>query len=294
MFKVYGEDLDFVFTELRKKGCRRVIVDGKSVDIAAQFELDESAVQHMDAVVDRFVVDRKHEKAIKAGIAAALLVGDGLIQVHVLAGASKADADRFYRGLSSATHHLVYGEIGPSYFVFNDPESACRTCGGLGVDKVTHPELLDSRSAAQHPRRLLREGGVQVQPRHVGRPRDVQPVEEPRLLARHAVEGSEGARQAGRALRHRPEEGRADLAARGQGQARRSRRQGSRLQRHRPAHRALLPALSPARRGQLADGGVARQGDGRAHLPGLQGRPAARDASAVHDRGEDTSTRSGS
>jgi excinuclease ABC subunit A len=50
--------------------------------------------------------------------------------------------ERFYRSISSATHHLVYGDIGPSYFVFNDPESACRTCGGLGVDKLTHPELL--------------------------------------------------------------------------------------------------------------------------------------------------------
>jgi len=65
VFKVYGEDLDFIFTELRKRGCRRVVVDGKSVDIAAQLELDETAVQHMDAVVDRFVVNRKHEKAIR-------------------------------------------------------------------------------------------------------------------------------------------------------------------------------------------------------------------------------------
>ena len=30
----------------------------------------------------------------------------------------------------------------PEFFVFNNPESACRTCGGLGVDKLTHPELL--------------------------------------------------------------------------------------------------------------------------------------------------------
>ena len=153
VFKVYGEDLDFVFTELRKKGCRRVIVDGKSVDIASQLELDESAVRHMDAVVDRFVVNRKHEKAIKAGVAAALLVGDGLMQVHVLAGVNKADTDKFYRGISSATHHLVYGDIGPAYFVFNDPESACRTCGGLGVDKLTHPELL-----VPDPKRSIRGG----------------------------------------------------------------------------------------------------------------------------------------
>ncbi|HEY7181657.1 MAG TPA: excinuclease ABC subunit UvrA [Blastocatellia bacterium] len=142
VFKVYGEELDFVFTELRKKGCRRLIVDGKPEDISEQLELDEERVRDMDAVVDRFVVSRKHEKAIKAGIAATLLVGDGLMQIHVLKGASVAETGRFYRASLSPTHHFVYGDIAPDYFVFNFPESACRTCGGLGVDKLTHPELL--------------------------------------------------------------------------------------------------------------------------------------------------------
>ena len=142
VFKVYGEDLDFVFTEVRKKGCRRLFVDGKPVDLSEKTDLEASDVKYMDAVVDRFIVGRKHEKAIKAGIAATLLVGDGLLQVQVNKGAGKADTERFYKGLCSPTHHFVYGDIGPEYFVFNNPESACRTCGGLGVDKLTHPELL--------------------------------------------------------------------------------------------------------------------------------------------------------
>src|SRR5688500_2157799 len=157
VFEVYGEDLDFVFTEVRKKGCRRLIVDGKPLDISDYIESDQSkadAAEHpddmrssitasvIDAVVDRFIVSRKHEKAIKAGVASTLLVGDGLLQVHVVKGVSKAEAERFYRGLCSASHHLVYGAIGPDFVVFHNPESACRTCGGLGLDKVTHPELL--------------------------------------------------------------------------------------------------------------------------------------------------------
>src|SRR5215210_3192215 len=91
VFKVYGEELDFVFTEIRKKGCRRLIVDGKPVDISAEVELDveiagvrplsgerqPDAGAQIDAVVDRFIVGRKHEKAISAGVAATLLVGDG-------------------------------------------------------------------------------------------------------------------------------------------------------------------------------------------------------------------------
>ncbi|HEX5107113.1 MAG TPA: excinuclease ABC subunit UvrA [Vicinamibacterales bacterium] len=152
IFKIYGEDLEVVFTEVRRKGCRRLIVDGAPIDLGEKVELDEPLVEHIDAVVDRFVVGKSHEKAIKAGIAAALLVGDSLLQLHIVK-APRAAAERFYRGVCSATHHFVYGDIGPSYFVFNDPESACRTCGGLGVDKVTHPELL-----IPDPRRSI-EGG---------------------------------------------------------------------------------------------------------------------------------------
>jgi excinuclease ABC subunit A len=153
VFKQYGEELDFVLTEVRKKGCRLLIVNGKPVDISAQVELDESKVTDMDAIVDRFAVGRKHEKGIKAGIAATLLVGDGLLQVQILKGASKAEAERFYRGLCSKTHHFVYGDIQPDYFMFNNPESACRTCGGLGVHKLTHPELL-----VPDPRRSIAGG----------------------------------------------------------------------------------------------------------------------------------------
>ena len=139
---VYGEELEFVFTELRKKGVRRLIIDGQSVDISNEADVDDANVTHMDAIVDRFIVGRKHEKAIKAGIANTLLVGDGLMQVHVMKGASKAETARFHAGLSSPTWHFVYGGIAPEYFMFNNPESACRTCGGLGVHKLTHPELL--------------------------------------------------------------------------------------------------------------------------------------------------------
>jgi len=103
--------------------------------------------------VDRFVVGRKHEKAIKAGIASALLVGDGLLQIHIVKGAGKAEAERFYRAVCSKTYHFVYGDIQPEYFMFNNPESACRTCGGLGVHKLTHPELL-----VPDPRRSITGG----------------------------------------------------------------------------------------------------------------------------------------
>ena len=153
VFKVYGEEMDFVLTEVRKKGCRQMIIDGKRVDLSEDLSLDAPEVTDMDAVVDRVIAAPKHEKALKAAIAATLLVGDGLMQIQVVKGASRADAGRFYEALCSRTHHFVYGGIEPEYFMFNNPESACRTCGGLGVHKITHPELL-----VPDPRRSIRGG----------------------------------------------------------------------------------------------------------------------------------------
>jgi len=153
VFKVYGEEMDFVLTEVRKKGCRQMIIDGKRVDVSEELSLEASDVTDMDAVVDRVIAARKHEKALKAAIAATLLVGDGLMQIQVAKGASKGDAGRFYEALCSPTHRFVYGGIEPEYFMFNNPESACRTCGGLGVHKITHPELL-----VPDPRRGIRGG----------------------------------------------------------------------------------------------------------------------------------------
>jgi len=153
VFKLYGEELGFVFTEVRKKGVRQLIIDGKPVDLSEELSLEETEVIDMDAVIDRVIVGHKHEKAIKAALAAALLVGDGLIQVQILKGASKAEGDRFYKGMCSPTHRFIYGGIQPEYFMFNNPESACRTCGGLGVHKITHPELL-----VPDPKRSIRGG----------------------------------------------------------------------------------------------------------------------------------------
>jgi excinuclease ABC subunit A len=153
VFKVYGEDLDFVLSEVRKQGCRRLIIDGGYIDLSQEFTLDEAEVRDMDAVVDRVIVSGRHEKAIKAAIAATLLSGAGLMQIEILKGPSKTERERFYKSLCSPAHRFVYGGIEPEYFMFNNPESACRTCGGLGMHKITHPELL-----IPDPKRSIRGG----------------------------------------------------------------------------------------------------------------------------------------
>ena len=153
VFPYYDEELEVLFTDIRKQGCRRILIDGKLIDLSDELDLDESQVGDMDVIVDRFTIGADVEKQIKAGIQHALIVGDGLLSVHITEGVGKAAKDRFYKDFGSKTHHFVYGDISPDFFMFNNPESACRTCGGIGMDKKTHPDLL-----VPDPKRSIRGG----------------------------------------------------------------------------------------------------------------------------------------
>jgi len=152
LFPVYGEELDFVFTEARKQGCRHLIVDGKTYDLADEAAVDPQSA-NMDVVVDRLVLTDDVEKQLKAAVGHALLVGDSLMSVAVTKCRSKKAAAEFRKTFGSTSHNLVYGDIIPDFFMFNNPESACRTCGGIGTYKQTHPDLLVS-----DPSRSIRGG----------------------------------------------------------------------------------------------------------------------------------------
>ena len=293
VFKVYGEELDFVLTEVRKKGCRRLIIDGKPVDISEQVELDESKVRHMDAVVDRLVVGRKHEKAIKAAIAATLLVGDGLLQVQVVKGAKQGGVRAVLPGAVQRDAPLRLRRHPARVLHVQQPGERLPDLRRPGGPQADAPGAAGARSQAEHPRRLLRARGVQVQPRHLGRTGDVQPGEGAAFLARYAVGEAPRAGAAGDPERHRPED-RARPAAGGEGKPRRLGGQGGRLRRDRPADRAALPPLPAEGRGKLGDGGLARQRDGRAHLPRLQRRAGQGHQAVLHHRRQDHPRRSAS
>jgi len=74
----------------------------------------------------------QHEKGDQGGQSPPpLLVGDGLMQVHVLKGAGKAEGGAILPRAVAArrTTPSSTADVQPDYFMFNNPESACRTCG---------------------------------------------------------------------------------------------------------------------------------------------------------------------
>jgi excinuclease ABC subunit A len=154
VFKVYGEDYAYVFNEVRTQGCRRVRLNGEVQDISDELEMDEMLSYEMEAIVDKFVVKRQIQKQLVQAIGVALKIGNGFLRIR-LGNAEKMNVDgkSFFAAFACPDHHLTTGELEPWYFSFNEPDSACPTCSGLGTYLKVHTGLL-----VPDPSRSLRGG----------------------------------------------------------------------------------------------------------------------------------------
>ena len=153
IFQVYGETPEFIFNEVRKLGCRFVDIDGERIDLADTVPDALAGDPKLMALVDELVIGPDVERQLKAAIEHTLRVGDSLMSAAVVGGTTKKKATEFAKTFGSPSHALVYGDVVPDFFMFNNPASACRTCGGIGTDKRTHPDLL-----VTNPERSIREG----------------------------------------------------------------------------------------------------------------------------------------
>lgn len=145
VFKIYGEDYNTLFDEVRSKGFRTIKIDGEYQSLSDKLELDEESDYTIEVVVDKVIVKPDVYKHLGKTLENSLkVVGDGFIRFEFCEGGTgkPVDAEAFYQNFACPEHHISMGEILPYYFSFNDPDSACRTCGGLGTFMRTEPRFL--------------------------------------------------------------------------------------------------------------------------------------------------------
>ncbi len=140
--KIYGEDYPFLLGEIRKSGYRRLRVDDELVDMSDLTDLDEARDYAIEVVVDTVVVKREIYRNLLSSIQNGLRVGEGFLRFRVLTPLAAHRQEEFYAAFACPEHQVTMGETEPYYFAFNEPDSACPTCLGLGVYLHVHPDLL--------------------------------------------------------------------------------------------------------------------------------------------------------
>jgi excinuclease ABC subunit A len=154
VYKIHGEDYDYLFEQIRVNGYRRARIDGKPRDLGDHIQLDEDQPHTVEAVIDSFVIGPGIDKQVVTSLEHGLNLGDGLLGFHIMKPKQQSGAhQKFFDGFGCARHRLVAGEMQAFQFTFNDPAGACPTCAGIGTAMRVHPSLL-----VPDPKRTLNEG----------------------------------------------------------------------------------------------------------------------------------------
>ncbi|MCT4777853.1 excinuclease ABC subunit UvrA, partial [Exiguobacterium aquaticum] len=140
-----------VFDSLKKEGFVRVRVNGETIELTDEIELDKNKKHSIEVVVDRLVVRADVEGRLADSLETALRLADGRAIIDKMDGTE----------LLFSEHHACpicgfsIGELEPRMFSFNSPFGACPTCDGLGTKLDVDPELV-----IPDPSKTLKEGAV--------------------------------------------------------------------------------------------------------------------------------------
>ena len=149
--KIPGTDFNYLFDIIRKKGYKRLLVDGEPFDLSEKRELDEDTQYEMELIIETFTLKPGMHIHIAKTISAAMvsLDDDIVMRTEVLSFPEHIDAKEaerlsaaFYKKYSCPAHHYILCELQAFHFSFNVEGSACNTCHGIGKSHVVEPRFL--------------------------------------------------------------------------------------------------------------------------------------------------------
>lgn len=152
-----------VFEDLKKRGYRRVRVDGRIYDLSEELVLIKTNKHSIDVVIDKIVLNDKTDRnRISTDIEQALKFGNGEVIIAEVKdkGFEIPDSPRnlvdhlFSTKFACPIDNISLPEIEPRIFSFNTPHGACPTCDGLGTVLNVDRELVFNDNLS------ISEGGI--------------------------------------------------------------------------------------------------------------------------------------
>jgi excinuclease ABC subunit A len=133
-----GEHLQLL-QELRAQGFIRARINGEVVDLDQAPALDLRRKHTIEAVVDRFKVREDLQLRLAESFETALRLADGVARVAFMDEPGREPLV-FSEKFACAECGYSLAELEPRLFSFNNPNGACPSCDGLGVDQFFDPE----------------------------------------------------------------------------------------------------------------------------------------------------------
>src|SRR5262252_1366035 len=112
VYKIHGEDYEYLFEQISVNGYRRARIDGRPRDLGEHIELDEDEAHSVEAVIDTFVVGPLIDQQVVTSLEHGLKLGDGLLGCHITKRKQPGNGQKkFYDAFGCTRHRLVAGEM---------------------------------------------------------------------------------------------------------------------------------------------------------------------------------------
>ena len=123
---------------LRKDGYVRVRVNGETIDLSEDINLDKNKKDNIDVIVDRIVLKEDVRSRLAESIEQAIRLSHGKVVIDYVGNKEVVYSENF--GCPYCDFSLP--ELEPRMFSFNAPFCACPDCKGLGVKLRIDKELV--------------------------------------------------------------------------------------------------------------------------------------------------------
>ena len=140
------------FKDMLKNGFVRAYLDGESVRLEDDIEIDKNVKHDVSISVDRIVIKNDVSRRITDSIEIALRNADGLVEI-LCNGEKTLYSEKF----ACIDCGISIAEVEPRIFSFNNPFGACPACEGIGERSV-----FDEDAVIPDKSKSIRDGAVKV------------------------------------------------------------------------------------------------------------------------------------
>ncbi len=157
-----GEYTD-LFTSLKKRGYRKVRIDGRVMSLDSKIILIKTNRHSIDLVVDALAITKDTDRVrLSTDVEQALQFGNGEMTVGVIKDASfdipeypeLLEDHLFSEKFACPFCNISIPEVEPRIFSFNTPHGACPECSGIGRVLIIDKDLIFNKNLT------INEGGI--------------------------------------------------------------------------------------------------------------------------------------
>ena len=127
-----------ILSDFQKDGFVRARVDGETVELSDDIQIDRKKKHNIELIVDRLIIKPEIRSRLTESVEVALKHANNLVSIDI----QGKEVHIYSKNYACPDCGISFDELSPRMFSFNNPFGACPTCTGIGYLMKIDPDLI--------------------------------------------------------------------------------------------------------------------------------------------------------